>query len=454
MAAGQATCLSCAGAVAAVIGSGSAATGAGDCWSPDMPLQYYDCCREVQGSGLPVMHEFCFDAEFTFERCCSFRFGPEVRGLPYAGMAPPYGLVRLDMGGDAGLISLDVSSRHRSHPVRPAERADVRDDDAATAARLVAPAAKKEQAALLPVSDVTSPSPPGLQKVWLASWYVGRALVDLPGLVSFSRRSSWPAFSVMLGPLLARSVPEGGHHGNDLSLKLENAANAVLPLMQPLPPPRLRVLDAGCGVGAAAVAAARAGHNVTAVDFDPEALAATRRNARRNGAMVATMWWDITQPPGPELLRRGPFDVAYAELGAIVWANVHNSPASDPAEFRMSLGLMIENLLLLDAHVYLFIGRFRRGSSEFEKSTAVLLKALHAAGVAAPDGGGAAARQRPCRCWPPRPGVVACNDLTAEAPLLQQWMTPRCPRVPLIGPPGWLAEAGLGPPTPFAFIVW
>ena len=47
------------------------------------------------------------------------------------------------------------------------------------------------------------------------------------------------------------------------------------------------LLDIGCGSGVLAVAAARLGFApVTAVDFDPSAVEATRRNADRNGAEV------------------------------------------------------------------------------------------------------------------------------------------------------------------------
>jgi ribosomal protein L11 methyltransferase len=47
--------------------------------------------------------------------------------------------------------------------------------------------------------------------------------------------------------------------------------------------PRGSVLDAGCGSGVLAIAACRLGHDpVWAIDDDPEAIAATRHNARAN----------------------------------------------------------------------------------------------------------------------------------------------------------------------------
>ncbi len=50
------------------------------------------------------------------------------------------------------------------------------------------------------------------------------------------------------------------------------------------PPVGLEVIDYGCGSGILAIAAARLGaRRVRAVDIDPQALQATRENARRNG---------------------------------------------------------------------------------------------------------------------------------------------------------------------------
>lgn len=46
-----------------------------------------------------------------------------------------------------------------------------------------------------------------------------------------------------------------------------------------LPPTSSRVLDVGCGVGALTLEAARAGHDVTGIDPDPDALAIAARSA-------------------------------------------------------------------------------------------------------------------------------------------------------------------------------
>lgn len=74
-----------------------------------------------------------------------------------------------------------------------------------------------------------------------------------------------------------------------------------------------RVLDLGCGSGVLAVAAARLGAGtVTAVDLDPEAVAATRANAARNGVAdrVRAVEGDAARPPVVD----GPFDVVVANL--------------------------------------------------------------------------------------------------------------------------------------------
>jgi ribosomal protein L11 methyltransferase len=65
-----------------------------------------------------------------------------------------------------------------------------------------------------------------------------------------------------------------------------------------------RVLDLGCGTGILALAAKRLGATrVLAVDFDPEAVAAAKRNARRNGVRGVVferrdvLAWTPDEPP-------------------------------------------------------------------------------------------------------------------------------------------------------------
>lgn len=74
------------------------------------------------------------------------------------------------------------------------------------------------------------------------------------------------------------------------------------------------VLDAGCGSGVVAVAAARLGHGpVIAVDSDPLAVEATRANAARNGVEVEVRALDVLQDELPE----ARLLVANIELGAV-----------------------------------------------------------------------------------------------------------------------------------------
>jgi predicted nicotinamide N-methyase len=68
----------------------------------------------------------------------------------------------------------------------------------------------------------------------------------------------------------------------------------------------LRVLELGCGLGLPAIAAARRGADALATDWAPEAIAATRANARRNGVQVRCAVVDWRAPQ--ELVAQAPFD--------------------------------------------------------------------------------------------------------------------------------------------------
>jgi ribosomal protein L11 methyltransferase len=71
----------------------------------------------------------------------------------------------------------------------------------------------------------------------------------------------------------------------------------------------LRVLDYGCGSGILALAALKLGAaSACAVDIDPQALHATRDNARRNGLAAQLEIHDAGKPPS------GPFDVVLANI--------------------------------------------------------------------------------------------------------------------------------------------
>ena len=71
-----------------------------------------------------------------------------------------------------------------------------------------------------------------------------------------------------------------------------------------------RVVELGCGLGVASLAAARAGAEVLATDASTDALALLARNARASGVRVETARVDWAKPE--ELLRRAPFDLVLA----------------------------------------------------------------------------------------------------------------------------------------------
>jgi predicted nicotinamide N-methyase len=71
-----------------------------------------------------------------------------------------------------------------------------------------------------------------------------------------------------------------------------------------------RVVELGCGLAVPSIAAARAGAEVLATDWDWEALTLARRNAEANGIQLETMQVDWRRPD--ELINRGPFDLVLA----------------------------------------------------------------------------------------------------------------------------------------------
>jgi SAM-dependent methyltransferase len=70
-----------------------------------------------------------------------------------------------------------------------------------------------------------------------------------------------------------------------------------------LPPPPAAVLDCGAGTGFLSLAAARAGHAVTAVDLSPAMLGRLAESAAAEGLEVTMVEGPATEPPP------GPFDV-------------------------------------------------------------------------------------------------------------------------------------------------
>jgi len=130
---------------------------------------------------------------------------------------------------------------------------------------------------------------------WSERWRHWHRPVDVYGPGRRVRvRPPWePALAVM-GIDLAidpgQAFGTGGHHTTRLCLEL---------LLEREPSGSLS--DWGCGSGVLALAAARLGYTqVSAVDFDPAALEATRENARLNGISgVAVGRVDLIATPGP-----------------------------------------------------------------------------------------------------------------------------------------------------------
>ena len=71
-----------------------------------------------------------------------------------------------------------------------------------------------------------------------------------------------------------------------------------------------RVLELGCGLGLPSLAAAAAGGRVVATDWAEDSIAATLRNAARNGLEIEAFRCSWTEP-GP-LLERAPWDLVVA----------------------------------------------------------------------------------------------------------------------------------------------
>jgi ribosomal protein L11 methyltransferase len=95
------------------------------------------------------------------------------------------------------------------------------------------------------------------------------------------------AISVVIDP--GRAFGTGGHPTTQLCLQLLEGEE------------RASVLDVGCGSGVLSIAAARLGFDpVTALDFDPQAVEATERNALDNGVVVDVSQADLREDSLPE----------------------------------------------------------------------------------------------------------------------------------------------------------
>jgi ribosomal protein L11 methyltransferase len=95
------------------------------------------------------------------------------------------------------------------------------------------------------------------------------------------------AISVVIDP--GRAFGTGGHPTTQLCLQLLEGEE------------RASVLDVGCGSGVLSIAAAKLGFDpVTALDFDPQAVEATERNALDNGVVVDVSQADLREDSLPD----------------------------------------------------------------------------------------------------------------------------------------------------------
>lgn len=104
----------------------------------------------------------------------------------------------------------------------------------------------------------------------------GRDLLRIERAGPFAVHPPWltpPAGSIAIAIDPGHAFGTGSHPSTRLALRLVDRVAR----------PGVTVADIGCGSGVLAIAAARLGARVVALDLAPEAVAATRANARRNG---------------------------------------------------------------------------------------------------------------------------------------------------------------------------
>jgi len=137
-------------------------------WFDD--LTYHDCCRDQDANGLGVMADVCFDETYTYERCCTFWFGPVIRALPYRGTMEPKGFAILDF---------PALGREGQNPINRLriQLADASDCEGCT----------------------------GAHSIWMTAWYFGSLTTQLPKWVAESK-GSWEAGHGILAPLLGHSL--------------------------------------------------------------------------------------------------------------------------------------------------------------------------------------------------------------------------------------------------------
>ncbi|CAE7030190.1 unnamed protein product [Symbiodinium natans] len=244
---------------------------------------------------------------------------------------------------------------------------------------------------------------------WPGGWIFARLTVDVRSAVQDCQKFGWEAGARLLRPLAQEGV--------------------------------LRIFDVSCGLGLSSIAAARAGHNVTATEVSSEVLQIVGQNAQRNAAQLRLWRWDLQMEPPPGLVKplEGPSDSAYhlclLDLG---WLNMRDRAANLLKDWRISIVLgeewpILESVLnstlvrlrqLGGCKLHAFIGRTTAGDAvvlehaavELESSTKELLRALDTLGAEFPTSAG--------------------------------------PREATVSPLGWLEKIGWTPPIWHHLILW
>ncbi len=139
------------------------------------------------------------------------------------------------------------------------------------------------------------------------------------------------------GRLRVRSPDDPAGDGTLPELVIESAAGAFGTGAHPTTRMCLELLlslepggpfaDLGCGAGTLAIAAALLGWEpVFAVDHEAQSVAATRRNAERNGVRVEALELDLAQvapPPAPTLAANVPLPIHVAVAAGLAPAVIH-----------------------------------------------------------------------------------------------------------------------------------
>jgi ribosomal protein L11 methyltransferase len=158
---------------------------------------------------------------------------------------------------------------------------------------------------------------------WQAEWKAsvrpvraGRVAV-VPTWLADEHRPGPDELTLVLDP--GRAFGSGHHATTSLCLELLDERDLT----------GSTVADVGCGSGVLAIAAARRGATVTAVDIDPAAVEVTRENAGRNGV-------DLDVRRGSVEVLDGPVDLLVANLLTDTVASLAGDLAAAGREFIVS----------------------------------------------------------------------------------------------------------------------